>query len=208
MTPQRSWRLGRVEAGRRLVEEEHRRAGHQGGGQVEAPAHAARVGLEDAVAGIGQAEPLEQLARPLSGRPAAQVRQAPDHAQVLPAGQVLVDRGVLPGQTDEAAHGVGVRADVVPQDGGRARVGFEDGRQDPHDGRLAGPVGAEQAEHGPRLDLERDAVEGAHRSLTEDLDQVGCLHGERRGAGRGHVPPTLVTPPGESSRTEQDAGGK
>ena len=54
-----------VEPGGRLVEEEHGRAGHQGGGQVEAPAHAARVGLERPVAGIGQVELGEQLDGPL-----------------------------------------------------------------------------------------------------------------------------------------------
>ena len=53
-----------VEAGGGLVEEEHRGPGHQGGGQVEAAAHAARVGLERAVAGVGQVELLEQLGGP------------------------------------------------------------------------------------------------------------------------------------------------
>ena len=53
-----------VEAGGGLVEEEDGRAGDEGGGQVEATAHAARVGLEDAVAGVGQAEVLQQLVGP------------------------------------------------------------------------------------------------------------------------------------------------
>ena len=55
---------GGVEAGGRLVEEEHRRPRDEAGGQVEAPAHAAGVALDDAVGGVGQLEPLEQLGRP------------------------------------------------------------------------------------------------------------------------------------------------
>ena len=37
----------RVEAGGRLVEEQHRRAVHERGGEVEAAAHAARVGAHE-----------------------------------------------------------------------------------------------------------------------------------------------------------------
>ena len=55
-----------VESGGGLVEEEHRRPGHEGGGQVEPPAHAARVGLERPVAGVGQIELVEQLAARLA----------------------------------------------------------------------------------------------------------------------------------------------
>ena len=51
----------RVEAGGRLVEEEDRRPGHQGGGQVESAAHAARIGLEGAVGGVGQVELVQQV---------------------------------------------------------------------------------------------------------------------------------------------------
>ncbi len=143
-----------VEAGGGLVEEEDRRAGHQRSGQVEATAHAARVGLEDAVRRVGQAELLEQLVGPGPGDLAAQVAQAADHADVLAAGQVLVDGGVLAGQPDDAAHDVGLARHVVAEDGGRALVGFEDRGQDAHRRGLAGAVGTEQAEHGARLDLE------------------------------------------------------
>ena len=55
---------GRVEAGGRLVEEEHRWPGDEAGGEVEAPAHAAGVALEDAAGGVGEIEVLEQLASP------------------------------------------------------------------------------------------------------------------------------------------------
>ena len=54
-----------VEPRGRLVEDQHRRRGDQGAGEVEAAAHAAGVGLGRSVAGVGQVEPLEQLAGPL-----------------------------------------------------------------------------------------------------------------------------------------------
>src|SRR5262249_53242448 len=50
-----------VEAGRRLVEEQHRRLGDQAGGDVQAAAHPARVGAGLPVAGRGEVEPLQQF---------------------------------------------------------------------------------------------------------------------------------------------------
>ena len=40
-----------------------------------------------------------------------------------------------------------------------AAIGGQDAHRDPHRGRLAGPVRTDEAEHLPRLDGERDAVE-------------------------------------------------
>ena len=51
----------RVEAGGRLVEEQHRRAGDEAGGEIEPAAHAARVRLHHAVGGERELELLEQL---------------------------------------------------------------------------------------------------------------------------------------------------
>ena len=68
---------GRVEAGRRLVEEEHRRRGDEAGGEVEPPAHAARVGLDQASAGVGRGRGARAAPRRARGRwPAAGGRGA------------------------------------------------------------------------------------------------------------------------------------
>ena len=53
--------LGGVEAGGGFVEEHDLGVAREGGGEVEAPAHAARVGLGHAVGGVGEVEPLEQF---------------------------------------------------------------------------------------------------------------------------------------------------
>ena len=51
----------RVEAGGGLVEEQHRRSVHERGGEVEAPAHPARVRAHDPVGGVDEREVVEQL---------------------------------------------------------------------------------------------------------------------------------------------------
>ncbi len=67
----------RVEARRRLVEKQHPRFGDQAASEVEAAAHAAGVGLHDAIRCVDKVEPLEQLvgsrerSRPCRGDTAA-----------------------------------------------------------------------------------------------------------------------------------------
>ena len=93
----------RVEARGRLVEEQHRRVGHQRAGEVETASHAAGVRLGRAVGGVDEVELRQQLAGALAAAPPAQVVEPADHVEVLEAGEVLVDRGVLPGQPDAPA---------------------------------------------------------------------------------------------------------
>ncbi len=49
-----------VEPGRRLVQEEHAGLVDERRGEIEPPLHAARVGADPAVGGLGQPDPLEQ----------------------------------------------------------------------------------------------------------------------------------------------------
>ena len=116
MTSHMPSRLRGSRPGGRLVEEQHRRLGHQRGGEVEPAAHAAGVPLRRAPARLDQVEPLEQLVGPLPAPGAAEVVEPADHVEVLEAGEVLVDRGVLPGQADHAAQRPGVADDVEPGD--------------------------------------------------------------------------------------------
>ena len=124
--------------------------------------HAARVGLHKPVARLVELEAVEQSARPLGRALLAEVIEAPDHLEVLEAGQVLVDRGVLPRQADLRAQRRGVVLDVEPHHAGLAGGGREERRQDAHRGRLAGAVRAKQAEHRPALDAQVDSAERLH----------------------------------------------
>ena len=83
-----------------------------------------------------------------------------DHAEVLEAGQVLVDRGELARESDDASDLAGLLHDVEAVHRGAARRGCEDRREDADHRRLARTVGSEESEDLPGRHLQRDAVEG------------------------------------------------
>ena len=120
--------------------------------------------------GIGEVEPFEQLDGPGAGVGRRQVEQLADQHEVLHAGEVLVDRGVLAGQADRLADLARLAGDVETGDPGRAGVGLEQRRQDADRGGLAGAVGPEDAEHGAGAGRQVDAVEGLGRA--ESLDEA------------------------------------
>src|SRR6185437_12696180 len=97
---------------------------------------------------VGEVEPLQQLGRTRRGFLGAEVVEPADHVEVLAAGEVLVDRGVLAGKPDDLAYGAGLADDVVPGDQGTARVGSQKRGEDADGGGLAGAVGPQQAEDG------------------------------------------------------------
>jgi hypothetical protein len=80
--------------------------------------------------------------------------------EVLGSGEVLVDRGVLPGEADGAADLVRLGGDVVPADQGGAEVGLEQRREDADGGGLTRAVRAEDTEDGAGGNGEIDPVEG------------------------------------------------
>jgi hypothetical protein len=149
----------RVDAGRRFVEEQDSRARDHRRGEVEAPAHPARVGAHQPPACIAELELVQQLARPLARFAAAEVVEAPDHLEVLEAGQVVVDRCVLAGEPDALANLARMAEHVDAGDARRALVGLEERGEDPHRRRLPGAIWPEQPEHDPPLHAEVDAVE-------------------------------------------------
>ena len=153
--------LGRVETGGRLVEEDHRGTADQAGREVEPPAHAAASrSWPSGSAASAEVEPLEQFGGARLGVAAAEVQQLADEHEVLGAGEVLVDRGVLAGQADGAADLVRLGGDVVPADQGGAGVGLQQGGENADRGGLAGAVRAEDAEDGAFAGGEVDPVEG------------------------------------------------
>jgi len=104
---------------------QHRRPGHQCRGQVEAAAHASRVGLERSSRRFGKIELLEQLGGAATPLGPAQMVEAPHQHQVLHPGQAFVDRGILAGQPDHPPGGLGMGDDVDAHDVGVTRIGLE-----------------------------------------------------------------------------------
>ena len=111
----------RVEARRRLVEEQHVRPVHEREREVQPPPHPARVAADAPVGGLRQADALEQRDRAFARGRAAQPVQRALHPQQLAPGHQRVDRGLLQRDADRAPDRVGVRDDVVPGDARGAR---------------------------------------------------------------------------------------
>ncbi len=139
----------RVKAGGRLVEKQHLRGTNQAGRHVQTATHAAGVRAHGTVSDRGEVELFQQYVGPPGGRPASQPGQAADHAQILPAGQVAVDRRVLPEQADRPPHVARPRDHVLAEHDRPARVGPQQRGHDPHHRRLPGPVWPQQSEHRP-----------------------------------------------------------
>src|SRR6188472_1500737 len=147
-----------VEPRGRLVEEHDGRPSDQGAGEVDAAAHASGVRADETVAGVGEVEQCEQLARTRAGGLAAHVIEPADHLQVLETGEVLVDGGVLSGQADRLADTSAFTDDVEARDAGGASVRPQERGQNPYGGRLPGAVRAEQAEDAAGLGAQIDAA--------------------------------------------------
>ncbi|MDT5041984.1 MAG: hypothetical protein QOE51_2969 [Actinoplanes sp.] len=139
--------LGRVETGGRLVEEDHLRMSDQARGEVQAAAHPSRVRLGRPARRVGEVEPVEQLGGALSGVPGGEVEQPADQHQVLRTGQILVDRGVLAGESDPAAYALWLSQHVDAGDERATGVRAQQRGEHPYGGGLAGAVGPEHAEH-------------------------------------------------------------
>ena len=150
----------RVEASGGLVEEDERGTGDERDRQVQSPPHPTGVSAYPLAACVGQAEGGQQLVCPLPRPTSAKAQQAPEEAQVLRAGERLIDAGVLSRHPDEAAHRVALADDVVPQDHRPAPGGGQQGGHHAQRRRLAGTVGAEQAVDDAGGDLQVQAVDG------------------------------------------------
>ena len=163
----------RVEPGRRLVEEDDRRVADQAHGDVEAAAHATRVGRHLPGGRVGQREPVEQVIGDLAR--VLEVPQLGDQHEVLATGEDFVDGGELSGEADGLPHVRRLLGDVEPVDAGGARVGLEQCGQDLHDRGLPRPVRAEQGEDAAPRHVEVHAPQ--HMQLVVRLLQA--LHLDR-----------------------------
>ncbi len=92
----------RIQADRRLVEEEHLRVVQQRAGDVQALHHAARVALDLLLPAVGQAHELEQVRDALARDLGIDVVQAGEVAQVVLPGKAPVEPPLA--AEDEADH--------------------------------------------------------------------------------------------------------
>ena len=95
--------------------------------------------------------------------------QLSDQAEVLSAGQVLVDGRILPREADGGWDLFRVADNVESEHPRLAAVRFEHRRQDPNSGGLPAAVRPEQAQHSAGLDRKIDSVEGD--DFAEPLDE-------------------------------------
>jgi hypothetical protein len=165
----------RVEAGRRLVEEQDRWPGDEARGEVEAPAHAAGVALHHAVGRVRQIELVEQLGGASDRLAPGHAAELADHHEVLAAGERGVDGRILCGDADAPAHLGRLAHHVEAGDTGRARVGLRQRGEDAHGRRLARAVRAEHAEDRTGCRGEVDA--GERLGVAEALGEADGLDG-------------------------------
>ncbi len=176
----------RVEAGRRLVEEQQLGLVDERAGDRQAALHPARHVLDLVARPLRELGEVEQLVGAAGAFRAAEAEvPAVDH-EVLADRELVVER-VLLGHDAEARPDLRtVPFGVQAQDGQRAVADRRDARDHPHRGGLAGAVGAQEAERFAGRDVEVDGVHGGE--LAEPLGQSAGMdeRGGRRGAGGGH----------------------
>ena len=93
----------RVEAGRRLVEQQQPRPPDEAGSEVEAATHPAGVRADQTVTGIAEVQTLEQVGGRRAGGSAVEPEESGDQLEVLESGHRRLDRCGLAGQTDHLA---------------------------------------------------------------------------------------------------------
>ena len=165
----------RVQARRRLVEEQDPGPVHERHREVQAPAHAAGVRPEPPVAGVDELDAREQVVPALARLGAAQAVERALQAQQLAAGHQRVERGLLERDADRPADLRGLRDDVEAGDDRAPGRRAQQRREDPHRRRLARAVGAEEP-----VDLAGRDLRGSRRRRRSGRPDT-CVRDPRPG---------------------------
>ena len=153
----------RVDADRRLVEEDHRRVVEDAARDVESLPHPAGVPLDALLLAAVEPDELEQLVDPRALHLGVDAVELGEVAQVVERGEPLVEPAVAAEDVADALPDpLRVLDDIVPEHAGRARGGDQERDQHLDRRRLAGAVRTEQAEELALLDLEADPSDGLH----------------------------------------------
>ena len=171
----------RVEAGRRLVEEEHLGLVDERRGEVEPAAHPARVGADPPVGGALEPDAVEQrlgaLARPSARGSPCSVACSRISSRPVISGSSAASWSATPIARRTSAASVD---DVVAGHPGAAAGRAQQRGQHPHRGRLAGAVGPEEGVDLALGDLEVDAVDGPDLVPETALEPLDLDRGHRR----------------------------
>jgi hypothetical protein len=184
----------RVEAVGGLVEDEQARAVEQAAGDEQALAHALGQGAGGGVALVDEVEGGEHLVDGGRELGLGELEALAEEAQVLGRRHVLVERVTVAEEADLTAQGglVGARPHAVELDA--ALAGGEHGGEHAQGGRLAGAVGADEADDRAAGDREGEAADGPALAVV-GLAEVLELDAH---AGAANVPRAAEIPPGRS----------
>src|SRR5262249_55408177 len=148
---------GRVEPGRRLVEQQEPRRAQEGSRDAEALAHAVRVAADAILRPVAQVDELEHL---LDAPPRDGIVVVGEEPEVASPTQVRVEAWALDEARDAVQRPRAVDERVTPEESRRALGRADEAEQDPERGRLARAVRAEVAEDVAGPDDEIDVVDG------------------------------------------------
>ena len=158
----------RINAHRRLIQQQQLRAMQQRAAEVDAPLHAAGIGLYRVLRAVRQRERFEQFRGARPGLARTQARHAPPEFQVLPPGQFLINRQFLRHHAHDAFGLLGIGPERLAAHEDFAGVRLEQAGNHRNGGRLARAVGAEQAVNFAGPHLEADGIHGANRAKVLD----------------------------------------
>ena len=179
----------RVEAGGRLVEEQDVRIVRDAARDHQTLGHAARERVDAGRGAVGQTELLQQFRRPRPRLPPVHPEVPAVVVEVLPYGEAAVERVGLGDDADRLLGQGRFAGHVHATDAGPARRRHHAGREHADCGRLAGAVGAEQAEDLARGDGQVESVDRLHAAgirlreplrLDDILEVAGDGHSIRR----------------------------
>jgi hypothetical protein len=177
-------RRGHVEAERRLVEEQDPGVVHETAGEVQLLALARGERGDLLVSLLHQTHGLDELVHPTPPLADGQAVELAEHPQLLAHLEQAIPR-LLATRHDvhDPAHLGGLARDVEAEHA-RGALGRQQERgQDLDERRLAGAIGAQQAEQLTRRDLEVDAIERDDGCRLRLVDTPNAPDVDGRGTG-------------------------
>ena len=131
--------------------------------------------VDRAVDPLREAQPFDPAVGAVLRRRAVQAGEPGEVHQLVADAHLRVETALLRHVAETEAGG---RVDGTAPPAHLAAVGSHHAHHRPHGGRLAGPVAADEADHAPRRDVERDVVEGDDVAVAtvQPLDLQHGLH--------------------------------